>query len=791
MKTDQKHEIDIHSISAIDDLHGSLLNEIEDTIYVSTPDTYELVFVNNVFKKNWGEDVIGKKCYKVLQNRDEPCPFCTNPIIFGDNQRGAYVWEFQNEITKRWYRCSDKAIYGQGDRLLRFEIASDITEIKQVEFNLAERIKELAYLNKIAEILNNPEKEIDTTLHEIIDTLPNAFQHPAITCAELKLENKTYKTSNFTQPVIKSITKKSKPGEIDITLTVGLITKQEKESKTAFLEEEKQLLKTVINLINNYLIRSNAVNNLIKSESRFRSLFEHSLIGKSVTENNGNWTVNESFAEMLGYTVDEMKDKTWEEISHPDDSFKMTSINQKLKNGKISKATITTRLLHKKGNTVWAEVLTYLERDRNNTPLYFFSAIKDITQQREYEESLKEKTFELSVRNKISDIFLTAEDDKMYSEVLNVLLDSMQSNYGIFGYINENGDFVAPTTSETVWEKGNIANKSIVFPKETWEKSTLATALKEKKIQCVNQPSKNSSIGQTIFSRQISAPIIFHNKVIGLIQVANKKTDYSEKDLKIFGSILFTLAPILDARLNRDLETKRKNNVIKDLENSNQELEQFAYVASHDLQEPLRMVASFTNLIQKKFKDKIGEKGNMYIQYATDGATRMQTLINDLLDISRISTRGKEFDKIDCNTVLAKALINLKYSIEKNNAIITNDELPIIYADENQLVRVFQNLISNAIKFRGKANPQIRIECSKENVKYRFCISDNGIGIEKDYFEKIFIIFQRLNTRNEYQGTGIGLSICKRIINRHKGEIWVDSIPGKGSKFYFTLPIKP
>ena len=224
----------------------------------------------------------------------------------------------------------------------------------------------------------------------------------------------------------------------------------------------------------------------------------------------------------------------------------------------------------------------------------------------------------------------------------------------------------------------------------------------------------------------------------------------------------------------------------EELHRSNKELEQFAYVASHDLQEPLRMVSSFTQLLQKRYKDKLDDDAHQFIKYAVDGAVRMQGLINDLLSFSRIGTRGQKFSEVDFNQVIGRTISNLSISIQEKNALIVNDELPSVYGDMSQLVQLMQNLIGNAIKFCD-TNPRIKISSAEENNHYVFSVKDNGIGIEKNYFEKIFLIFQRLVSKEEYGGTGIGLAICKRIIERHGGKIWVESEAGEGSTFYFTL----
>ena len=224
------------------------------------------------------------------------------------------------------------------------------------------------------------------------------------------------------------------------------------------------------------------------------------------------------------------------------------------------------------------------------------------------------------------------------------------------------------------------------------------------------------------------------------------------------------------------------------LKRSNAELQQFAYVASHDLQEPLRMVASFTQLLGKRYKDRLDGDAQEFIGYAVDGATRMQSLINDLLSYSRVGTQGKPFEAIGCDSIVDGVLGNLKLAIEETGAQIVRDALPQVTADAQQMGQLFQNLIANAIKFHGQEPPRVHISAARDGEEWKFRVRDNGIGFSAEYVDRIFIIFQRLHTNTDYPGTGIGLSLCKKIVERHHGRIWAESSPGQGSTFYFTLP---
>lgn len=227
------------------------------------------------------------------------------------------------------------------------------------------------------------------------------------------------------------------------------------------------------------------------------------------------------------------------------------------------------------------------------------------------------------------------------------------------------------------------------------------------------------------------------------------------------------------------------------LENSNKELEQFAYVASHDLQEPLRMVSSYLQLLKRRYEGQLDEKADQFITYAVDGAVRMKGLINDLLSFSRVGTKGRPFDVVDCQDVLRQVMETFKITIEESQAEVTCDKLPALKADATQLGQLFQNLIGNALKFRGEAPVKIHVGVEESDDAWIFCVKDNGIGIGKEYVERIFVIFQRLHTKDEYPGTGIGLAVSKKIVERHGGRIWLESELNKGTTFYFSLLKEP
>ncbi|MGF7118572.1 PAS domain-containing sensor histidine kinase [Methanobacterium oryzae] len=339
----------------------------------------------------------------------------------------------------------------------------------------------------------------------------------------------------------------------------------------------------------------------------------------------------------------------------------------------------------------------------------------------------------------------------------------------------------------------------------------------------INKDLKYLYVNSTIEKHTGKPPEFYIGKTIDEIELPEKYTSYFKKNyLKLFktgveihdeyefpaisGLRFFktSVVPEYNAKgevetalvLTRDITERKElednlNEMVGELERSNRELQQFAYIISHDLQEPLRTVTSFTQLLEMRYKGKLDKDADEFIGYIVDGSIRMKQMIQDLLEFSRVTTKGGEFKPTNIEKLLKQTLSSIKTVIDENNAEITYDSLPIVIADDKQIQRVFQNLILNAIKFK-KPNepPKIHVSSTKdeENNEYVFSISDNGIGIEKQYFDRIFAIFQRLHTREEYAGTGIGLSVVKRTIERHGGRIWVESEVGKGSTFYFTIP---
>jgi len=286
-------------------------------------------------------------------------------------------------------------------------------------------------------------------------------------------------------------------------------------------------------------------------------------------------------------------------------------------------------------------------------------------------------------------------------------------------------------------------------------------------------------------------PVRMGDKVLGAIEFFSREPRNPDKWLLVttvsIGNLIGQLMARRQAEAAMRAAYQELEHKTRELTRSNEELQQFAYVASHDLQEPLRMISSYTQLLGRRYGDRLDGDAQEFMAFIVDGAARMKQLIEDLLAYSRVGTRGKDFQEVDSGASLARALANLRASQESSGAVITHDAMPRVMADGAQLAQVFQNLIGNAIKFRGEGPPRIHVGAETTGTVWAFTVKDDGIGLDTQYADRIFMMFQRLHNKAEYPGTGIGLAIVKKIVERHGGRIWVESEPGKGATFGFTI----
>jgi len=423
-------------------------------------------------------------------------------------------------------------------------------------------------------------------------------------------------------------------------------------------------------------------------------------------------------------------------------------------------------------------------RNEKGEVLGVFGAARDITERKRAEEEIKTKNEELAAASE--ELVAANEEFEAANEELITINQELQRTEEALraaSSYSRNLIEVSLDSLVTISSTGKITDVNTATEKVT---GVPRNKLIGSDFSSYFTEPENARAGyQQVFMQEhvTDYPLSIRHTSGAITEVLYNASVYRNEKGEVLG--VFGAARDITARKRAEEMLKK---TLADLERSNKELEQFAYVASHDLREPLRMVASFTQLLAKRYQDKLDADANEFISYAVDGANRMQKMVNDLLSYSRVGVRGKPFEPTDCTGILNQTLTDLKVAIDENEAIITHDALPVVMGDELQLVQLFQNLIENGIKFRSKEAPRIHISAQENGNEWIFTVQDNGIGIDPQYNERIFIIFQRLHGRENYPGTGIGLAICKKIVERHGGRVWVDSQPGNGSTFYFTIP---
>ena len=450
------------------------------------------------------------------------------------------------------------------------------------------------------------------------------------------------------------------------------------------------------------------------------------------------------FKQILGYEEQEGENyyNFWESRVHPDDRDRVMNAMQDHLENHVPYA-IEYRLRQKSGDYCWIYARAQAIWDETGKPTRMAGSISDITDRKRAEEALQQS--EAKYRALID----TTQTGYVVLDQQGIVLDANQEYVRVTGQSNMSDilgkpvlDWIAPYDLER-----NAAE--------------IQKALVERSVQ--NLETDYCHANGTIIPVEINAKVI----------------DTDE------GCRILALCRDITERKQARQELKA---AIADLARSNQDLEQFAYVASHDLREPLRKIRSYSDLLVKRYRGKLDERADKYIAYITDATQRMQSLISDLLTYSRVSKPELIPEPTDLGRILKKTLADLSPLIKENKAIITTDSLPKVNANPTQMAQLLQNLITNGIKFRTQQSPRIHITATREGQFWQIAVQDNGIGMDTQYRDRIFVIFQRLHYREEYPGTGIGLAVCKKIVERHGGQIWVESELGQGSTFYFTLP---
>ena len=404
---------------------------------------------------------------------------------------------------------------------------------------------------------------------------------------------------------------------------------------------------------------------------------------------------------------------------------------------------------------------------------------------------------------------LTCETDaEVAVTCLSVAEELTGSKFGFIGELNPDGRFDTIAISNPGWDACKMPHSDATRLTENMEiRGIDRSTLREEKPRIVNDPASHPDSvgvppGHPPITCFLGVPLKQRGKTIGMIALANKPSGYDPADQEAVEALSVSFVEALSKkRAEVDLRRSREEleqrveertaevaSALKELRRSNADLEQFASVASHDLQEPLRVVAGFVQLLARRYRGKLDSDADEFVTFAVDGTKRMQRLIDDLLAYSRVGTRGEPFASLDTNEVVDEALVNLEAAVTREGAAVTCAHLPDVVGDRTQFLQLFQNLLGNAIKFHGHEAPRVHVSAKRSDNAWTFAVQDNGIGIDSKHAEHVFAIFQRLHARTEYSGTGIGLAVCKRIVERHGGRIWFNSEPGAGTVFCFTIP---
>jgi PAS domain S-box-containing protein len=485
---------------------------------------------------------------------------------------------------------------------------------------------------------------------------------------------------------------------------------------------------------------------LRESEERFRQTFELAGSGIAHVGLDGRYLrVNRKLCDILGYAENELIGRSVKDLSHPDDRDVTDPNRKRMHVGEFETFNLQKRYLHKDGHVVWVDLTVAAARDAGGKAHYEIALYDDITERRRAEEALRESEERFRSLTQLSSDWYWEQDEEFRLKFMSVRM-AERTGLAPSAYLGrKRWDRPALNLTEADWD----AHRAQLNRHESFREFEMLRLGDDGRRAWV------SLSGEPIFD------------------ASGRFTGYRGVGRDITG------------RKEAEAELRRAHD---ELSRSNSELEQFAYVASHDLQEPLRMVSSYTQLLVRRYGDKLDADSREFMGYIVDGATRMKQLIEDLLAYSRVGTKGKEMRPVSLEAPLRRAITNVRGSVEEAGAAITYDPLPEVKGDEMQLAQLFQNLLGNALKFRSASVPRIHVSSKEQENEWEVTVADNGIGIEPQYFERIFMVFQRLHNKDEYPGTGIGLAICKKVIERHGGHMRVSSAPGEGSSFHFTLP---
>lgn len=501
------------------------------------------------------------------------------------------------------------------------------------------------------------------------------------------------------------------------------------------------------------------VRQLKQRESRIFAYFNQGLVGMGVTSPGKGWVqVNDRLVTMFGYSREEFLKRTWAELTHPDDLAADVTRFEAMTRGEIEGYEMEKRYLRRDGSTLHALLAVGCDRDAERRLSEVYAVIVDLTEVKRAEEARD------VAHRRVREILDSSEAAMLALDANGVITECNRRAVELFGWMRQ--EMLGEGAADLV-----IGRSAFLAFRRQFTRTVATSRAGDE------EPAREGTGEEELQAIRLTGR---HR------EGREFPVELRLRPLPTSGEPEFTLSILdLSERMRAEEELRTYANRLKQ---SNADLEQFAYVASHDLQEPLRAVTGFCQLLELDYGDRLDVEGRGYIAKAVAGTERMRQLISDLLDYSRVTRHGVEFEQHDLTRAAAEAHDLWERRLREVGGAIEIDPLPTLRIDRGQMVRVFQNLFGNAIKYRGAAPPQIRVTAVERPEEWQITVRDNGIGIAPEFHQRIFVIFQRLHTRIEHEGTGIGLAICHRILQRHGGQIWVESQPNQGSAFHFTLP---
>lgn len=707
----------------------NLLNRLPAFIYLQRSN-YTIAFANQQFKNIFTRD-LSLPCYQVIKGRDEPCDPCPTFEVF--KTQSAMEWEYRND--GKIYQIYDYPFYDFDGEMMVLEMGIDITDRKRIEKLLRDsKEKYQKLVDGSPDILYWFSK--DKGGFHVSDKIKEVLGYSAA----YLIEN-PFTWYHSIHPEDREI--------VDAAIArfwEGRHFKIEYRIKDAdgdwhwFYDRSIDRREENGDIIIEGLAMD--ITDRRKAKERFENFF--SLVSDifCIADINGYFRlINPAAHEILGYTEEELMSKPFMEFVYPPDRETTLDVIQKQLQRGLTVVNFQNRYMCKDGSVKWLEWTSHPDIDQGIT----YAVARDCTQRLKMEANLKES--ELWLRN----IFNSLEEAVMVISSDRTVINSNKAVEEIFGY----------TEKELSGKSTEILHVDHAHYVEFGRKLNEA------------------------FERGVAAEFEFKAKRKNGEIFPTEHTVSLLKDE--VGNSIGIVSVVRDISERKKAETALRK-TLDELERSNAELEQFAYVASHDLQEPLRAVVGFLQLLQCRYTDQLDEKGQHYIERSVTAGHRMQSLIADLLMLSRVNTRGSSFKQTDFNIIIDTVRDNLQSIIEETHAEISSSPLPDPPVDGHQIVSLFQNLIQNAIKYNRSPKPRVHIDCQDAGDYWCFSVKDNGIGISPKFHERIFMIFQRLHTIREYSGTGVGLALCKKIVERHGGKIWVESELEEGATFFFSIP---